>query len=163
MNAPLGGIVVTIALTLAVGGCQRKSENEAVTIRGVTWTVEVVRDAEARARGLSGRESLPTRHGMLFVFDRPEVQEFWMMGCRIPLDIAFISADLRVLNVCTMQVESPRTLPNDYRRYASAGKVLYALEVEAGGLRAVGVQAGDSVIFSPGLAPSAKGACLSGR
>lgn len=82
---------------------------------------------------------------MLFIYPRPRMLEFCMRGCRIPLDIAFIDADLRIVNICTMAVEpdlAGRVL------YRSKKPARYALEVAAGAFQRVRVGAGDAVVLS---------------
>ena len=53
----------------------------------VSIDIEVVADRESQARGLMGRTSLPARGGMLFTYDSPKDQSFWMKNTPLPLDI----------------------------------------------------------------------------
>ncbi|MCD6303901.1 MAG: DUF192 domain-containing protein, partial [Planctomycetes bacterium] len=124
-----------------------------VTIRGHTWQVELAVTPEQRYRGLSNRKELPAGRGMLFVFETPQVLEFCMRQCLIPLDIAFIDENLRVVKTCTMAVE-----PYGFERavYSSDRPAQYALEVPAGSLAAAGVAVGDTVRFSGIEAGAAK-------
>ena len=55
--------------------------------------LELARTAKARKVGLMHRESMPLGEGMLFVFEKPQPQRFWMKNTRIPLDIGYFSAD----------------------------------------------------------------------
>ncbi len=130
--------------------CERESKpvppDATVTIRGRTWQVEIARTRAQQALGLAHREEVPPGTGMLFVFQEPDEHSFWMQGCLVPLDIAFIDADRVVRTTYTMYVEP------DLRgrtHYPSRIPVLYALEVPAGELAAAGVQVGDTVDFSP--------------
>ncbi len=52
--------------------------------------VELAMTNAAREQGLSDREFLSSDHGMLFLFDRPEPQIFWMHRMKFPLDIIFL-------------------------------------------------------------------------
>ena len=79
---------------------------------------------EQRATGLMYRFSLPADRGMLFVFQRPEPLGFWMRNTYIPLSIAFIDAEGRILDVLDM---APQT---QSRIVQWAG--LYALEMRKG-------------------------------
>lgn len=80
---------------------------------------------DERAQGLMGRPSLPEQRGMLFVFDRPGVQCFWMRNTLIPLSIAFLRDDGSIVNIEHMQ-----PLKDD--DHCSIEPVRLALEVNQG-------------------------------
>jgi hypothetical protein len=84
------------------------------------------------------RFSLRPDHGMIFVFERPEPQSFWMMNTFIPLSIAFIAPDGRIINIDDMA-------PHDTTSHRSRGPALYALEMRRGWFAERGVRAGDVV------------------
>ncbi len=150
------GCVITTVLTAAGGGCDKGSAPPPaprVTIRGRSWRVEVAMTPEERLRGLSDREGLAADAGMLFVYPTPDVLDFCMRQCLIPLDIAFIDADLKVVKTHTMAVE-PYGL--ERRTYSSVVPAQYALEVSAGALAAAGVKVGDKVQFSSNVPQAAK-------
>ncbi len=122
-----------------------------VTINGTTWKVELATTDYARQKGLSGRKSLVDGTGMLFIYPREKVMTFWMKDCLIPLDIAFIDKDMRVINIETMAVE-----PDGRTLYSSSKPAQFALEVPAGALEKAGVQPGDKVNFSGDIPDPAK-------
>lgn len=103
---------------------------------------EVAATPEQRAQGLMQRFSLKPDHGMLFEFERAEIQTFWMKNTYIPLSIAFIAADGRILNIEDMQPHS-----EDWHR--SKGPALYALEMRKGWFTAKGIGAGSKVSGLP--------------
>lgn len=107
----------------------------------VSVRVEVVQKPEDRQRGLMFRKHLDDDAGMLFLFERPEPQTFWMHNTLIPLDMIFIAADKSVLGVvenATPRTDSPRGVP---------GVSQYVLEVNAGFCRKYGIEAGTFVRF----------------
>lgn len=53
---------------------------------GFLFTLEVCKN---HSRGLMGRSGIPSRGGMVFIYDRPDVRDFHMKNCLIPLDIVF--------------------------------------------------------------------------
>lgn len=108
--------------------------SEAVRVR-----VEVVQTPEERQRGLMYRKQLDPDAGMLFVFERPQHNVFWMRNTFLPLDMIFITPSWSVLGVvenATPQTDSPREVP---------GESLYVLEVNAGFARQHGVTQGTKV------------------
>jgi uncharacterized membrane protein (UPF0127 family) len=107
---------------------------------------EVASTPDQRSLGLMYRFSLPADHGMLFVFPEPQPLAFWMRNTYIPLSIAFIDAEGRILNVVEMAPRSDATHP-------SRGDALYALEMRKGWFAERGVAPGARVT---GLPPAAK-------
>ncbi len=55
-----------------------------------------------REKGLGGRVALPPDGGMLFIFADAKLRSFWMLDCKMVIDIAFISAERRVVRIYTM-------------------------------------------------------------
>lgn len=120
-----------------VGGAPGAPQPERARVVFGTDTVhaEVARTSEERARGLSGRDSLPEHRGMLFVYEDEAVRSFWMRDTRIPLDIAFLDASGRVVDIQSME-------PMSRRFHDSGAPAAYALEVERGWFRRHGVRVG---------------------
>ncbi len=102
---------------------------------------EVVATPEKRSIGLMFRDALPENRGMLFVFAGPYTGSFWMRNTRIPLSIAFISQEKRILNIEDMQPFDETT------QHAPQGAAFYALEVNQGWFAARGIRPGDEVVF----------------
>jgi uncharacterized membrane protein (UPF0127 family) len=99
---------------------------------------EVADTLEAQQRGLMHRRKLCPDCGMLFVFAAPARYGFWMKNTPLPLAIAFIGSDGRIINIAEMQ---PDTLDVHYPE-REAG---YALEMNGRWFAAQGVRAGDRV------------------
>ena len=99
---------------------------------------EVAATLPTRTTGLMNRFSLRPDHGMLFVFESPQPQAFWMRNTYIPLSIAFIGADGRILNIEDMAPRTEDTHP-------SRGAALYALEMKKGWFAERRIGAGDRV------------------
>jgi uncharacterized membrane protein (UPF0127 family) len=107
--------------------------------------VEVMANDEQRAKGLMFREKLGKNEGMLFIFDEPAYQSMWMKNTLIPLSVAFLDAQGRILNILDMQ---PQTLD----AHTSAGPAVYAIETNKGWFAERKVQAGDRVTGLPSAA-----------
>src|SRR5262249_22137789 len=109
----------------------------------VPLRVEVVRTAEERAKGLSGRKSLDHDAGMLF--DIPvRGGGFSMKDTSIPLSVAFIDACGRIVDIQDMQ-------PNAAPLTSSPLTYRFGLEVNQGWFRDHGVSVGDAVSLPPEL------------
>lgn len=102
-------------------------------------TIEVAGTPEARVKGLMERWFLPEHHGMLFIFDAPEVQKFWMHNTPLSLDMIFVDENRRILNL------AESTTPMSKQTYRSRGPAQYVVEVRAGFSRQAGLQEGMSI------------------
>lgn len=85
---------------------------------------EVVNTQESRMRGLMMRQSMPTHRGMLFVFDADARHCMWMKNTLLPLAVAFLDGQGRIINVEEMR---PQTEDN----HCAAKPARYALEMNA--------------------------------
>ncbi|MCJ7664252.1 MAG: DUF192 domain-containing protein [Desulfobacterales bacterium] len=90
--------------------------------------VEVVTKPADQAQGLMYRRSLKQDSGMLFIFREEEPQSFWMKNTLIPLDMVFISRDLVIVDITTMQPCTADPCP----AYTSRQPARYVLEINAG-------------------------------
>lgn len=97
---------------------------------------------EQRRIGLMFRREMPINEGMLFVFEQPNVQCFWMKNTLLPLSIAFVSDDGTVLNVDEMK-------PQTEDSHCSAGPVRFVLEMNTGWFAKRGIQAGAKLSGPP--------------
>lgn len=108
--------------------------------------VELATDPQQRSRGLMDRARLPTNAGMLFVY--PEAQSplsgFWMFRTRIPLDIAFLNAQGKILAIQSM---TPCASADQVRCPSYLAGVPYtaALEVNRGFFERHGITVGDRI------------------
>lgn len=112
-----------------------------IMVGSVPIRVEVVQTDEERMRGLMFREKLPEGQGMLFVFEQSRTQAFWMRNTFIPLDIAFIDADGRIIDIQRMEPL------DESKSYLSPAPVPYVLEVNAGWFAQHDVKVGEIVKF----------------
>lgn len=99
---------------------------------------EVAANDATRAKGLMHRKELAPNSGMLFVFDQPNVQCFWMRNTLIPLSIAFILDDGTVANIADMA-------PMTENSHCSVAPVRYTLEMEQGWFAKHGITAGKKI------------------
>jgi uncharacterized membrane protein (UPF0127 family) len=142
------GIFVFLCLFPAIPAAQQDGQAKkglaTVRIRGTEYRAEVARTPDQQMRGLMGRSSLDKKGGMIFLFERAEIQHFWMKNTLIPLDIIFITKEMRIDSIRTMAPCRADPCPV----YSSAGKVTYALEVNAGEAEKRGFRPGDPVVIT---------------
>ena len=146
-------LVLALVLLGADGGCRKEpvpgniapKETRPGLVQlaiGRAWLwVEVAEDEASRAQGLMHRRQMPGDQGMLFVFAYPQPLSFWMKNTYLPLDIAFVAQDGRILNILYMKPL------DESQRYISQGPALYAIEANAGWFQQNGIKAGDKVHF----------------
>jgi uncharacterized protein len=96
---------------------------------------QVARTDEQRMTGLMFRRELPTYEGMLFVFDFPAQQCFWMKNTLLPLTAAFVADDGTIVNLADMK-------PQTEDSHCSAKAVRYVLEMNQGWFAKRGIKAG---------------------
>lgn len=108
------------------------------------FRVEVMATAEEHARGLMFRESLPKYGGMLFVYDAPQPVAFWMENTLIPLDMLFFDGSGRLTRV------HENAKPRDRTPIVGGNDIRYVLEVNAGMVKALGIEPG-AEMRSPAL------------
>ena len=103
---------------------------------------QVAATPHQRQMGLMFRKEMPQHEGMLFVFDQPSVQCFWMMNTYLPLTAAFVADDGTIVNMADMK-------PLDTRSHCSAQPVRYVLEMNQGWFAKKGIKAGTRLSGQP--------------
>lgn len=103
---------------------------------------QVAGTSEQRATGLMWRKEMPQHEGMLFVFEHPAVQCFWMKNTLLPLSTAFVADDGTIVNVADME---PQTLDS----HCSAKPVRYVLEMNQGWFAKKRIQPGAKLTGPP--------------
>ncbi|MCK4840340.1 MAG: DUF192 domain-containing protein [Methylococcales bacterium] len=104
--------------------------------------VEVAKTKQQREVGLMNRTQLAPDQGMLFVFDRNEIQRMWMKDTFIALDILFISSQGKIVSVHkALQPchQSPCKI------YHSIYNAVYMLEINAGIIERENIRAGQKL------------------
>lgn len=107
---------------------------------------EVAATDAQREQGLMFREKMPANAGMVFVFDAPATQCMWMKNTLLPLSVAFIDAEGKIVNIEDMQAQtltshcSKKTVP-----------VRYALEMNLGWFKQKNIKPGMTIGNLPPL------------
>ncbi len=103
---------------------------------------ELAQTPEQRSTGLMFRPTMPVNDGMLFVFEQPGVQCFWMKNTLLPLAAAFIADDGSIVNIEAMK---PQTLDS----HCSKKPVRFVLEMNDGWFAQHGIKPGAKLSGKP--------------
>jgi uncharacterized protein len=103
---------------------------------------EVAKTPQEHTIGLMFRKTMPVNDGMLFVFERPGQQCFWMKNTLLPLSVAFVADDGSITNIEAMK---PQTLDS----HCSTKEVRYVLEMNDGWFAKHGIKAGTKLQGEP--------------
>ena len=109
-----------------------------LVIKGNNINVETADDHASRQLGLMYRNFLPQDSGMLFSFPNSEERSFWMKNTFIPLSIAYIDKDGKILNIEDME-------PHNLMGVRSTGPAMFALETNKGWFKDRGISTGDII------------------
>ena len=138
---------------VGTGASTTGTQEAVVSIATTTYNVDLAVTTEERQQGLSGREHLPQDAGMLFVFEEERPLHFWMKEMHFPLDIIWIDAQCRLLDVSANVPTPPANASNEeIPRAQSPAPARYVLEVNAGEAERNGLQPGDPVQFLGAIA-----------
>ena len=131
---------VFAALLLVVTSALARADLPEVTltIAGHKATAEVAATDTQRSTGLMHRRMLPENRGMLFVFPDVAMHGMWMMNTYVPLSVAFLDREGRIINIEDMQPQTQKT-------HSAAKPAKYALEMNLGWFAKRGIKAGAKV------------------
>lgn len=99
---------------------------------------QVALTPEQRQIGLMFRKEMPHQEGMIFVFEQPSQQCFWMKNTLLPLTAAFVADDGTIVNLADMK-------PQTTDPHCSAKPVRYVLEMNKGWFAQKGIKAGSKL------------------
>lgn len=102
------------------------------------YKVEIAETGEQQAMGMMFRKEMARDTGMLFPMDPPRRAGFYMRNTYVPLDIIFIGADGRVLNIGSGRPLDETVIPSE-------GLAKAVLELRAGEARRIGLRPGDRI------------------
>ena len=130
-----------------IGGNANYKDQALVDVAGELFEVEIAQSVESREIGLSGRPYMPNRGGMLFMFEKPGMHNFWMKDMEFPLDFVWIDSDCLVSDLTenVSHIEDKGTA--DISTYSPSRPIKYVLEINAGISQTAGIQVGQRVRF----------------
>ncbi|MDP8215426.1 MAG: DUF192 domain-containing protein [Candidatus Euphemobacter frigidus] len=134
-------------ILLITGGCREGIKTGIIFGEGEVLIgdrkikVELALTAPQKEQGLKYRRSLPENRGMIFMYSSPVRSPFWMKDTHIPLSIAFINGEGRIISIQKMEPD------NDQRLYHPPKPFKYALEMNQGWFEKNNVGVGERVIL----------------
>lgn len=111
-------------------------------ISNVTIDVEIADTPKLSSRGLMFRQSMPEKHGMLFIFNGENIQSFWMKNTFLPLSIGFFNSKKTLVDIQDMEPVKSEMDQNP-KSYLSRSPAQYALEVNQGWFKRNKIKIGD--------------------
>lgn len=142
------GIALSLAITLILSPASSLFQKRCTLIlinsagQRIPLNTELAISHEEKGRGLMFRSRLEKDCGMLFVFDREQMMDFWMKNTHIPLSIAYIDSEGIIREIYDMK-------PLDISvSYPSKYPARYALEVNRGWFSRKGIRKGSRLILN---------------
>jgi uncharacterized membrane protein (UPF0127 family) len=145
LNTLLGAAALLAAsLAVAQSTVEQPQRLQAITLGAGMHNIhaELALTPEQRQKGLMYRRDLASHEGMLFVFEQPQPQCFWMRNTPTPLTIAFVADDGSIVNLDDMK-------PFDESSHCSAQPVRYVLEMNQGWFAKRGIKPGFKLTGAP--------------
>jgi uncharacterized protein len=105
------------------------------------FSVELAETPPQMEQGLMFRTELAPDAGMLFDYKEPTVATMWMKNTLIPLDMLFVDAHGRIVNI------HERAVPQSTDIIAAAAPVRAVIELNGGTVARLGIKPGDRVVF----------------
>ena len=112
-----------------------------VNIEKLLSHMEIADNCSKRKKGLMYRENIEEDFGMLFIWDKEEIQCMWMKNTSIPLSIAFIKEEGVISDIYNLYPFSTLSV-------CSTDKVKYAFEVNRGWFKEKEIDRGDTLLSS---------------
>ncbi|MEY3202287.1 MAG: hypothetical protein RIR70_1837, partial [Pseudomonadota bacterium] len=124
MHKTLSGRIIGLLVVSSLLASHAQAAGSLIELSAGMYRIEaeVAADPPSRETGLMNRESMPPSHGMLFVFPFLATHCMWMRNTLLPLSVAFLDDEGRIINIADMK---PQTETN----HCAARPARYALEM----------------------------------
>lgn len=114
----------------------RKSDGALITLY-----LENASTNDQRSQGLMYRDYLPKSHGMIFIFDHPQLVSFWMKNTYISLDIIMLDANGEIRQI------HKNTVPESTKSIRANAQIKYVIEINGGEAKKHGLRIGDLLLI----------------
>jgi uncharacterized membrane protein (UPF0127 family) len=139
-------VIIALALIILVLGLlsvrTTPQKTTSLGLGGKNISLLVSKTTQQLETGLGNRASLPTNEGMLFIFNTPAIQCFWMKDMHFPIDIIWLSATKNILYI------QPDVSPNTYpESFCPPFLAKYVIELNSGQAKEAGLINGNKLEF----------------
>jgi uncharacterized protein len=133
-------LVLSVSLLATVQAQEPQGHLQHVKITAGMYQIDaqVAQNDAQREYGLMFRKEMADTEGMVFVFEQPSPQCFWMKNTLLPLTAAFIADDGRIVNLEDMQPQTENT-------HCSTEPVRFVLEMNQGWFAKRGIKPGSKL------------------
>lgn len=144
LSATLAGVVLALwtPAVAAQEGPQLNLPRVELTVGMHRIEAQVAQSNPERQTGLMHRKEMPQHEGMLFVFEQPATQCFWMKNTLLPLTAAFVADDGTIVNLVDMK-------PLSLDSHCSTKPVRFVLEMNQGWFAKKAIKAGTRLQGAP--------------
>lgn len=137
-------VLLLITLELFLNPIEETIPQATATINSYTINLEIAATQAQQNKGLSDRPSLPSGHGMLFVFEGYQNQSFWMKNMQFNIDIIWVK-DNTVVGL-NKNLPIPTDLPLTI--YSPPEPINFVLELNSGAADEYNITIGDTIEFN---------------
>lgn len=117
---------------------------------GVELKLEMAVTVEQRMLGYMHREHVADDEGMLFLFDSVAIHGIWMRNCKVSLDVLWLDANFRIVEIAPRLQPCPPTSEDPEARQCPVRQPMrnssYVLEIAGGRAEALGLEAGQTMV-----------------
>ncbi|MBP7796120.1 MAG: DUF192 domain-containing protein [Elusimicrobiales bacterium] len=137
-------IIITFILVYFFNKKNENIKSAVMIVNRESINLEVARTEQQKELGLMFRKKLCDKCGMIFIFDEEESRTFWMKNTYIPLDIIFLSKNMKVNKIFKNVEEYNENMSDDeLPKIESYAK--YVIEINAGQSEKLGIKEGEKV------------------
>ena len=129
-----------------------KPDGVSVKMGSTQYNLEVADTPDKIIEGLSYRENIPQKTGMLFVMPKEQIHEFWMKDCLTDMDIIFLTTEGQIVNMENMikerhkvSFETNESYQSRLKMYSSKYPAKYAIEIPPGDISRLGLEVGQYI------------------
>jgi hypothetical protein len=137
--------IMAVALSAHISLAQSLTRFPAISLTAGLYVIkaEVASTEAQREQGLMFREKMGTNEGMVFLFDSPSSVCMWMKNTLIPLSVAFLDKDGKIINIEDMK-------PQTTEAHCAKKPALYALEMNRGWFKQKNIKPNSVIKGLPG-------------